>query len=132
MSLDLDMLEMRQKPMKFLERRPLARHLRSAADIVAEFIGQAPDWWGSVITYASLEMLEEAIKRHGLDRDAVSKELSTGTFQTVLGETKLENNQLRDLWFGGQWQDGNFVAVAPSDREGAVAPKLPKAPWPAQ
>lgn len=97
-----------------------------------EFIGQAPDWWGSVITYASLEMLEEAIKRHGLDRDAVSKELSTGTFQTVLGETKLENNQLRDLWFGGQWQDGNFVAVAPSDREGAVAPKLPKAPWPAQ
>lgn len=97
-----------------------------------EFIGQPPDWWGSVITYASLEMLEEAIKRHGLDRDAVSKELSTGTFQTVLGETKLENNQLRDLWFGGQWQDGNFVAVAPSDREGAVAPKLPKAPWPAQ
>jgi branched-chain amino acid transport system substrate-binding protein len=97
-----------------------------------EFIGQAPDWWGSVVTYASLEMLEEAIKRHGLDRDAVSEELSTGTFQTVLGETKLENNQLRDLWFGGQWQDGNFVAVAPSDREGAVAPKLPKAPWPAQ
>ncbi len=97
-----------------------------------EFIGQAPDWWGSVITYASLEMLEEAIKRHGLDRDAVSEELSNGTFQTVLGETKLENNQLRDLWFGGQWQDGNFVAVAPADREGAVAPKLPKAPWPAQ
>ncbi|MBJ3786081.1 amino acid ABC transporter substrate-binding protein [Devosia sediminis] len=97
-----------------------------------EFIGQAPDWWGSVITYASLQMLEEAIKRHGLDREAVSAELSTGTFDTVLGETKLEDNQLRQLWFGGQWQNGNFVAVAPSDREGASAPILPKAPWPAQ
>ena len=94
-----------------------------------EFVGQAPDWWGSVITYASLQMLQEAIKRHGLDRDAVSEELSTGTFETVLGETTLENNQLRTLWFGGQWQDGNFVAVAPSDREGAVEPILPKAPW---
>ncbi|UYO01260.1 MAG: amino acid ABC transporter substrate-binding protein [Devosia sp.] len=97
-----------------------------------EFIGQAPDWWGSVITYASLEMLQEAIKRRGLDREAVSEELSTGTFETVLGETKLEDNQLRQLWFGGQWQDGNFVAIAPADREGASAPILPKAPWPAQ
>lgn len=97
-----------------------------------EFIGQAPDWWGSVITYNSLQMLEEAIKRRGLDREAVAEELSNGTFETVLGEVKLEDNQLRTLWFGGQWQDGNFVAVAPSDREGAVAPRLPKAPWPAQ
>lgn len=97
-----------------------------------EFIGQAPDWWGSVVTYNSLQMLEEAIKRRGLDREAVSEELSTGSFETVLGEVKLEDNQLRTLWFGGQWQDGNFVAVAPSDREGAVAPRLPKAPWPAQ
>lgn len=97
----------------------------------AGFIGQEPDWWGSVITYASLEMLQEAIKRRGLDREAVSEELSTGTFETVLGETRLENNQLRQLWFGGQWQDGNFVAIAPADRQGAVAPKLPKAPWPA-
>jgi branched-chain amino acid transport system substrate-binding protein len=97
-----------------------------------EFIGQAPDWWGSVITYNSLQMLEEAIRRRGLDREAVAEELSSGTFETVLGEVKLEDNQLRTLWFGGQWQDGNFVAVAPSDREGAVAPRLPKAPWPAQ
>ncbi len=93
------------------------------------FVGQAPDWWGSVITYASLQMLQEAIKRQGLDRDAVSEELSTGTFETVLGETSLEDNQLRTLWFGGQWQDGNFVAIAPSDRDGAVEPVLPKSPW---
>ena len=97
-----------------------------------EVTGKAPDLWGSVVTYTSLQMLQEAIKRHGLDRDAVSKELSTGTFQTVLGEVKLEDNQLRKLWFGGQWQNGNFVAVAPVDREGVSAAILPKAPWQAQ
>lgn len=94
-----------------------------------DFIGAEPDWWGSVITYASLQMLEEAISRVGLDREAVSHELSTGTFDTVLGETTLEDNQLRDLWFGGQWQDGHFVAVAPADKDGAAEPTLPKAPW---
>ena len=71
-----------------------------------EVTGQAPDLWGSVITYVSLQMLQEAIKRRGLDRDAVAEELSTGTFETVLGEVKLEDNQLRKLWFGGQWQNG--------------------------
>lgn len=96
------------------------------------FIGKEPDWWGSVITYASLQMLQEAIKRRGLDREAVAEEIATGTFETVLGPTKLEDNQLRTLWFGGQWQNGKFVAVAPADRPGAVAPILPKAPWPAQ
>lgn len=94
-----------------------------------EVIGQAPDLWGSVITYSSLQMLQEAIKRVGLDRAAVAEELSTGTFDTAYGEIKLEDNQLRTLWLTGQWQDGQFVAVAPSDRDGAMAPKLPKGAW---
>tara|TARA_R110000868_G_scaffold16133_1_gene73054 strand:- start:6984 stop:8216 length:1233 start_codon:yes stop_codon:yes gene_type:complete len=93
------------------------------------FIGAAPDLWGSVITYTSLQMLEEAIKRVGLDREAVSAELSNGTFETVLGETKLEDNQLRNLWWTGQWQNGMFVGIEPSDRAGASTPMLPKAPW---
>lgn len=94
-----------------------------------EVTGQAPDYWASTMTYAGLQMLTEAIKRAGLDRDAVSKELASGTFDTILGETKLEDNQLRKLWWTGQWQDGAFVAVEPSDREGASKPKLPKAAW---
>jgi len=94
-----------------------------------EVIGKAPDLWGSVVTYNSLQMLQEAIKRRGLDREAVADELSNGTFNTVLGEVKLEDNQLRKLWFGGQWQNGNFVAVAPVDREGAQQAILPKPAW---
>ena len=91
--------------------------------------GKAPDYWASVITYASLEILQEAIKRKGLDREAVAEEIASGTFETVLGETKLENNQLRDLWWAGQWQDGQFVAIAPSDRPGAAEPMIPRPAW---
>lgn len=97
-----------------------------------EVTGQGPDYWGSVITYASLQMLQEAIKRKGLDREAVSEELSTGTFKTVLGDTKLEDNQLRQLWWTGQWQNGQFVGVAPGDRAGASKPVLPRQPWKSQ
>lgn len=91
--------------------------------------GEYPDLWGSVITYASLQMLQEAIRRVGLDREAVSAELSGGTFQTVLGETKLQDNRLRDLWLVGQWQDGQLVGVAPADRPGASEVILPRQPW---
>jgi branched-chain amino acid transport system substrate-binding protein len=94
-----------------------------------EVTGQAPDYWGSVITYASLQMLQQAIERVGLDREAVSREIATGTFDTVLGETKLENNQLRQLWWTGQWQGDAFVGVAPQERAGASKPVLPKPAW---
>lgn len=94
-----------------------------------ELNGQVPDSWASTMTYVSLQMLGEAIKRVGLDRDAVAKELSNGTFQTVLGETKLENNQLRKIWWTGQWQDGVFVGLEPANEPGAGKPRLPKQPW---
>lgn len=91
--------------------------------------GKVPDYWASVITYASLEILQEAIKRKGLDREAVSAEIASGTFKTVLGETKLVDNQLRDLWWAGQWQNGQFVGIAPGDRSGASQPVIPRQAW---
>lgn len=91
--------------------------------------GRYPDYWASAITYVSLQMLEEAIKRVGLERGAVAKELSEGTFDTIIGPTKLQDNQLRNLWLVGQWQNGVFAGVAPADRAGSSAAVLPKAPW---
>lgn len=95
----------------------------------AEVIGTPPDSWASAITYASLQMLEQAIGRAGLDRAAVSAELSTGSFDTVIGEVRLEDNQLRQLWLIGQWQGDKFVGIAPADKQGAVAPVIPKPAW---
>ncbi|MCO6382666.1 ABC transporter substrate-binding protein [Oceanicola sp. 502str15] len=95
-----------------------------------EVVGRAPDFWGSVLIYASLQMLEQTIERVGLDKAAIAAELSSGTFSTVLGEeTRLENNQLRAINWVGQWQDGQFVAVSPEGGEGTVAVKLPKPGW---
>ncbi|MBY6158927.1 MAG: amino acid ABC transporter substrate-binding protein [Pseudomonadota bacterium] len=94
-----------------------------------EFTGKAPDSWASAITYASLEMLEQAVERVGLDHAALAAELSGGTFETVIGEVKLEDNQLRDLWWVGQWQGGAFRAVNPGDKDGASAPVIPKPEW---
>ncbi len=91
--------------------------------------GQAPDSWASAVTYASLQVLEQAVGRVGLDHEALAKEIATGAFDTVLGPVQLEDNQLRKLWWAGQWQGGRFVAIAPADREGAVAPVIPKPAW---
>ncbi|MTH76919.1 amino acid ABC transporter substrate-binding protein [Paracoccus aestuariivivens] len=91
--------------------------------------GIAPDYWASVITYASLQMLQEAIRRKGLDREAVAAEIASGSFETVLGETKLEDNQLRKIWWVGQWQNGKFVGVAPGDHAGASPLILPRQAW---
>lgn len=92
-------------------------------------IGVKPDSWASAITYASLEMLAQAIQRVGLDKAAVAAELSSGSFDTVIGPVKLEDNQLRQLWWAGQWQGDRFVAIAPADRPGAAKPVIPKPEW---
>ena len=69
------------------------------------------------------------MERVGLDHAALAAELSGGTFETVIGEVKLEDNQLRDLWWVGQWQGGAFRAVNPGDKDGASAPVIPKPEW---
>ncbi|MBR9764967.1 MAG: ABC transporter substrate-binding protein [Rhodobacteraceae bacterium] len=94
-----------------------------------EMTGKLPDSWASAITYTTLEVLEQAIARVGLDHAAVAEEIANGTFDTVIGEVTLQDNQLRDLWLTGQWQDGQFVAVAPADRDGASDPVVPKPAW---
>jgi len=95
-----------------------------------EMFKRGPDRWGSQIGYASLQMLEQAIERVGkLDRAAITKELQTGTFDTVLGKVKLVDNMMQDnFWLIGQWQDGFFVGVAPQ-RAGVGAPVMPKPAW---
>ena len=86
-----------------------------------------PDYWGSQVGYASLQMLEQAIERVGkLDRPAIIKELQTGTFDTVIGQIKLVDNMPKDAFpLIGQWQGGFFTGVAPQ----GAAVILPKPAW---
>ncbi len=94
------------------------------------FIGREPDRWASPITYATLQMLQQAIERVGrIDRTAVIKELQTGTFQTVVGPVKLKNNLYTDTWYVGQWQNGEYYGIAPATLPGARQVIFPKPPW---
>ena len=92
--------------------------------------GQEPDRWASPVTYASLEVLQQAIERVGkIDRDAIIKEIQTGTFDTVAGTIKLDRNVNTNVWWAGQWQNGEFYGLAPSTMEGAKEPVAPKPAW---
>jgi branched-chain amino acid transport system substrate-binding protein len=92
--------------------------------------GQEPDRWASPVTYAGLQMLQQAIERVGeIDRAAVIKELQTGTFETVVGSVKLENNFRKGVYGVGQWQGGEFYGVAPTTLAGARQIEFPKPVW---
>ena len=82
-----------------------------------------PDRWASPATYAGLQALQQAIERVGeIDRAKIIQELKTGTFKTVAGDLKLPGNRDAQAWLIGQWQGGEFYAVAPASRSGAKAP----------
>lgn len=95
-----------------------------------EVTGQPPDYWASPVTYASLEILQQAIERVGkIDREAIIKEIQTGTFDTVAGTIKLDRNVNTNVWWAGQWQNGEFHGLAPSTLPGAREPVAPKPAW---
>jgi branched-chain amino acid transport system substrate-binding protein len=92
--------------------------------------GREPDRWASPVTYASLQVLQQAIERAGtLDRAAVIKEIATGSFETVVGPLKFEDNQRKLQWLVGQWQGGEFYGVSPASMAGAKAIEFPKPTW---
>jgi branched-chain amino acid transport system substrate-binding protein len=93
-----------------------------------EVMGREPDRWASPITYASLQVLQQAIERVGKDRAAVIKEINTGSFETIIGKVKLEDGQNRNIWSVGQWQGADFFGIAPVSKQGAK-PAIAKPAW---
>ena len=94
-----------------------------------EVIGREPDRWAIPITYASLQALQQAIEKVGkIDREAVIKEIQSGTFDTVIGKVKLKDGLLEEVWAVGQWQGGEFYGIAPT-LPGARAVVVPKPAW---
>lgn len=95
-----------------------------------EVIGREPDRWASPITYASLQVLQQAIERVGkIDRPAIIKEINTGTFDTIIGKVKLVDGQNKNVWAVGQWQGDDYYGIAPTAKEGARVPIVPKPAW---
>lgn len=89
-----------------------------------EVSGVAPDYWASAVTYASFQVLEQAIEgTGGVDRGAVADYIKQNSFETVMGTWAFENQEIQNFWTVGQWQNGKFYGVASTgDLPGAVAP----------
>ncbi|MEN3380606.1 MAG: branched-chain amino acid transport system substrate-binding protein [Hyphomicrobiales bacterium] len=94
-----------------------------------EIIGREPDRWASPITYASLQVLQQAIERVGkIDREAIIREINTGAFDTIIGKVQLKDNLYKGVWAVGQWQGNDFYGIAPK-QDGVRTPIVPKPAW---
>ncbi len=87
------------------------------------------DWWGQAVYYSGLQVIEQAIEKAGtLDNSVLKDYIATEKFDTVMGEVWFENGGLpAECYPGqvGQWQNGVFEVVAPSEK--ATAKPLVKA-----
>jgi branched-chain amino acid transport system substrate-binding protein len=93
--------------------------------------GQPGDAWAAPVTYASLQVLEQAIEKAGtLDRKKVLDAIANGgPYQTIVGPIDLKTHVRGKQWSVGQWQGGQFVGVAPADLPGAKPIVFPKPAW---
>jgi branched-chain amino acid transport system substrate-binding protein len=95
-----------------------------------EVIGSEPDRWASPLGYAMLQVLQQAIERVGkVDREAIRDVIRSETFETVMGPVNFEGNLLKQVWYMGQWQDGEYHGIAPSTMQGARPFRSPKPAW---
>jgi branched-chain amino acid transport system substrate-binding protein len=87
---------------------------------------------GEPAAYASLQILEQAIKKVGdLDRSKIRDVIAKDTFDTIIGPMRFEKG-VNVQWPGdiGQWQKGVYEVVMPKQFRTA-APIYPKPNWPA-
>ena len=91
--------------------------------------GVDADYWAGPVTYASLQVLADAIEGVGtLDREAVTQHIKANAFKTVLGDWRFEKQVIPQFWTVGQWQSGRFVGVDSTGKSGAK-PVLLKTGW---
>ncbi len=109
---------------------------------VARFGLGAMDWWGGAFYYAALECFGQAIEKAGsLDNTKVRDVMASEHFDTILGDTWFDMTAAgegggllsKDCHPGqvGQWQDGTYEVIGPSDKVTTSKVVYPKPAWPA-
>lgn len=95
-----------------------------------EVIGKEPDRWASPVTYATLQILQQAIEEVGeIDKAKIIETIETKEFETIVGTFTMTDKHKRPREFLiGQWQDGEFVGIAPADMPGAMPASI-KSGW---
>jgi branched-chain amino acid transport system substrate-binding protein len=91
---------------------------------------EAPDYLDAALAYMSCEILEQALAKAGLDKDALRQVIATDTFETINGPVKFEGVQNVITPPGLlQIQGTNMELIWPPDI--ATAKFKPKPAWPA-
>ncbi len=95
--------------------------------------GVEPDRW-ETYNYAALQIWQQVIEKVGLDREKQRNLIATETFPTMWGNIKfVDQYNIDSAGDIGQWQNGEFVPVAPKEKREAAGVKrvvYPKPPWP--
>lgn len=91
--------------------------------------GESPDYLDSAESYVSVQILQQAVAKAGLDKAALRKEISNDTFDTIFGPVKftgVENLSTKTGFL--QLQDGTPRIVWPSSTPGSTTFQ-PKTSW---
>ena len=97
-------------------------------DLYVKKVGEPPDYLDSALAWMSVEILEQAVKKVGLDRAKLRAEISSATFDTIDGPVKFKGveNVITPAMFL-QFQKGQAQIVWPPSE--ATAKFMPKPAW---
>jgi branched-chain amino acid transport system substrate-binding protein len=106
-----------------------------AAEFIDRYVartGSEPDYWGQLLYYSSLEVLQQAIEKTGtLNQKPIRDLIASATFDTSMGPMRFvggfNTNHPGEI---SQWQNGIFEVIGPASKRTAP-PLYPKPPWPA-
>ena len=108
---------------------PDAPEMKGYFETHKKLTGVDADYWAGPVTYASLQVLEQAIEgTGGVDKAAVTDYIKKHSFKTVLGDWTFKNQVIEQFWTVGQWQGGKFVGVESTGKAGAKPVQL-KTGW---
>jgi branched-chain amino acid transport system substrate-binding protein len=95
---------------------------------VAKF-QKEPDRWASAHAWAGLQILQQAVEKVGLDRQAIREAIANGEFQTIVGSIRFRDGEnVSTPGIVSQWQQGEFEVIWPRARATAP-PAIPKPEW---
>ena len=89
---------------------------------------EKPDNLDSVIAYVSVQILEEAVAKGGLDREKIRDAIAAGNFDTIMGPVRYEGNSNVSTSAGLlQYQNGDNAIIWPPSI--ATAKFIKKPAW---
>ena len=95
--------------------RPEWKGSQAFYDSYVKKFGEDPDFLNSALAWMSLEILETAVAKNGLDKEKIRATIASDTFETINGKVKFEGvqNVITPTAFV-QYQKGRLQIVWPS------------------